>query len=119
MATMTHNISGAAVLRARLYEERDSLSKRIRALQPGVRVEQAADSMDEVQNQQDRDAAAGGLKRLRETAAEVECAIARWNLGVYGECIGCDGQIKTARLEAIPWAAHCTKCQDKKERQGR
>lgn len=46
-----------------------------------------------------------------ETLAEIEAAFARLDDGTYGKCVDCDEQISTERLEALPAAARCVKCQ--------
>lgn len=33
--------------------------------------------------------------------------------GVYGLCMGCDKPIPKARLQAIPYAVNCVKCEEK------
>lgn len=118
MATMTQIPTPSAALRSRLYAERDSLRVRMKALTSGIQVERVADSMDATVALANRDQAAGELKRLRKTAADVETAIARWNLGVFGECTTCSDQITAARLAAIPWAACCIRCTARAERRG-
>jgi RNA polymerase-binding transcription factor len=35
--------------------------------------------------------------------------------GRFGECAECGGEIELKRLEAIPWARYCIKCQEAKE----
>jgi len=34
----------------------------------------------------------------------------------YGECEMCDSEINPKRIEAIPWAKYCVKCQQKVEK---
>jgi RNA polymerase-binding protein DksA len=41
----------------------------------------------------------------------IQAALARLDSGTYGTCLRCGGPIATARLEALPWAAHCIDCQ--------
>ncbi len=50
---------------------------------------------------------------------QIDEAIARINHGVYGACDGCDKAIPLARLEALPYATLCIKCQIKLEKSGR
>lgn len=46
----------------------------------------------------------------------VEEALRRIELGSYGYCANCEEEIQPKRLEAVPWARHCIKCQDLQER---
>jgi DnaK suppressor protein len=52
---------------------------------------------------------------LRERAvahlAQVDAALARLADGTFGMCVRCGREIAPARLEALPWAAHCIDCQ--------
>jgi len=41
----------------------------------------------------------------------VDAAIARLDDGSFGACVRCGKPIAPARLEALPWAAHCIECQ--------
>ncbi len=51
----------------------------------------------------------------RELAA-IDAALARIRAGVYGSCEDCGKQIPTARLQAVPYATLCIKCQRFEER---
>jgi DnaK suppressor protein len=57
---------------------------------------------------------------LRERAiqqlAQVEAAIARLDDGSFGRCTRCGRDIAPARLDALPWAAHCIDCQSALDR---
>lgn len=48
----------------------------------------------------------------RNTLRLVEEAMDRLSEGSYGECINCGDEISPKRLEAIPWAPYCIKCQE-------
>jgi DnaK suppressor protein len=52
---------------------------------------------------------------LRDRATQqlelVDAALRRIDAGTYGTCLGCGRPIAPARLEALPWAAHCIDCQ--------
>jgi DnaK suppressor protein len=41
----------------------------------------------------------------------VDAALARLEDGTFGTCLRCGKPIAPARLEALPWAAHCIDCQ--------
>jgi len=51
--------------------------------------------------------------------ATVEAALRRLDDGTYGTCVRCGEPVAPARLEALPWAAHCIDCQAILDRQRR
>ena len=51
------------------------------------------------------------------TLAEIDAAIERIDQGTYGVCELCEEAIDPDRLEVLPFASLCIKCQRKKERQ--
>jgi DnaK suppressor protein len=50
--------------------------------------------------------------------ARIEYALERMREGQFGVCEGCGGGIPMARLNALPYATYCIKCQREAERQG-
>ncbi len=48
----------------------------------------------------------------------IEYALERMRDGHYGICEGCGTNIPVARLNALPYATYCIKCQREAERQG-
>jgi DnaK suppressor protein len=49
----------------------------------------------------------------------IDAALARIKTGKYGVCMSCGSKIPTERLEAIPYALLCVKCQSSEERRSR
>jgi DnaK suppressor protein len=49
--------------------------------------------------------------RAVQHLAQVDAALARLDHGTFGRCLRCGRDIAPARLEALPWAAHCIECQ--------
>ncbi|MEQ8790352.1 MAG: TraR/DksA family transcriptional regulator [Pirellulaceae bacterium] len=49
--------------------------------------------------------------------ASIENALERLRNGEYGRCEECDGAIPAARLNALPYATLCIKCQREAERE--
>ena len=47
---------------------------------------------------------------------EVDAAIARMDGGVYGICVRCGKPVPRKRLEILPFARRCLKCEGEKER---
>ena len=46
----------------------------------------------------------------------IDDALVRIEAGEYGECVHCGDSVQDKRLEAVPWARHCLRCQDLQER---
>jgi DnaK suppressor protein len=42
-------------------------------------------------------------------------ALGRLKDGSYGLCVGCQEEVQSKRLEAVPWARHCIECQEKQD----
>jgi len=87
----------------------------LRALIPGSRdriaIERYADPSDSVGQHSARDVAATEMTRLSVQLAGVEAALARLADGSYGICCDCGLPIHPRRLEAMPEAARCARCQ--------
>ncbi|HKC62966.1 MAG TPA: TraR/DksA family transcriptional regulator [Pyrinomonadaceae bacterium] len=52
-------------------------------------------------------------RRLLELIDE---ALERIEAGEFGNCVHCGEPMQEKRLEAVPWARHCLRCQDLQER---
>jgi len=52
----------------------------------------------------------------RQLLQLIDEALDRIEDGEYGNCIHCGKPIQEKRLEAVPWARHCLRCQDLNER---
>ena len=46
----------------------------------------------------------------------IDEALVRMDDSGYGKCIRCGQAVPEKRLEAVPWARHCVKCQELQER---
>lgn len=55
------------------------------------------------------------LDRIRQRLHDVEAAIARITEGRYARCVDCGEDIPAKRLEAIPEAATCLRCAERRE----
>ena len=51
----------------------------------------------------------------RNTLKLIAEALDRLAEGTFGECINCGEEITPKRLDAIPWAPHCIRCQELQE----
>lgn len=52
-------------------------------------------------------------RRLLELIDE---ALEHIEAGEFGKCVHCGEPVQEKRLEAVPWARHCLRCQDLQER---
>jgi RNA polymerase-binding transcription factor len=73
------------------------------------------DPIDLMQSMNDRDAAAGMLNRLSSTLADVGRALRAMADHEYGICTQCERPIAVRRLQTIPWASCCVRCQEQLE----
>ncbi|HYO62445.1 MAG TPA: TraR/DksA family transcriptional regulator [Pyrinomonadaceae bacterium] len=46
----------------------------------------------------------------------IDEALQRVESGDYGECVNCGEPVQEKRLDAVPWARYCLRCQDLQER---
>ena len=88
-----------------------SLLKELKAQTGGDVVDAALDSVqDEISSQ---------LAEVESRElARIENALQRMRDGQYGACEACGCSIPTARLNALPYATLCIKCQREAEREG-
>lgn len=54
-------------------------------------------------------------RNLERILDQVDHALHKFELGTYGRCEDCDEEIPQERLEALPYARLCIKCQSKEE----
>src|SRR5579864_9074676 len=81
-----------------------------------IAIEKTPDALDEVQLAGERELAIRNLDRESSLLRNVRTALARINEGNYGVCLHCEEDIKPKRLEALPWAKYCIRCQEAADR---
>ena len=52
----------------------------------------------------------------REILQQVDEALHRIHKRTFGTCAECADELNRKRLEAVPWASHCLRCQEKIEK---
>ena len=104
--------------RQRLSSEYENLTKSIdrrRLAAQEIKLENTEDEGDLATISHDRDLLynlhEGGFARLRF----IQEALKAIDRGQYGECVGCGEDINEKRLEAVPWATMCVRCQEETE----
>ena len=63
----------------------------------------------------DQEFTLGLIENEQGTLEQVNEALARMDLGKFGQCVECSEPISKPRLEAIPYARHCIRCARKLE----
>ena len=81
-----------------------------------IAIEKTPDAIDEVQLAGERELAIRNLDRESNLLRQVRLALARMDDGSYGTCLHCDEEIKTKRLDAVPWTPYCIRCQEAADR---
>ena len=75
-------------------------------------VEVVPDLMDHLTRAADHDLAVDRLNRNAQTLQDVRAALSAIESGDYGICQECEEVIPSKRLDAIPWARYCVRCQE-------
>jgi DnaK suppressor protein len=84
----------------------------------GLAIEHSADMLDTIRMATDRDVLVHSMNINAQMLSDVREALARLGKGEYGVCEDCDESISPRRLQAIPWARVCVKCQEARDRSG-
>jgi len=77
-----------------------------------IAVERVADEMDQLVLASQRELAIEGINRDAILLRQISEALARIADGDYGICGDCEEEIAPKRLNAVPWAALCIRCQE-------
>ena len=83
-------------------------AKQARAADAGMVLDIADASEADVQEELDF----ALIELYSETLQRIDLALDRLEVGEYGYCIDCGGQISARRLEALPFAPRCRSCQE-------
>ena len=111
-------------LREILLEKRSSLVRQVERLAKDVADSTAAtenskspiSSAENASDAYDQDFAFMSMESEEELLRKVDRALTRVREGTYGECEECNNTINPERIEALPWATMCVKCQELEER---
>ena len=96
----------------KILEGRQSELNKVLRNREGITIEKSADALDEVQHAAERELAIRNLDRESHLLRNVRAALQRIDEGSYGTCLHCEEDISPKRLEAVPWAAYCIRCQE-------
>lgn len=93
------------------------LERGLRTTEREARASEAkhADPADQATSEYERQTLAHKAASARQTLKALKEALSALQKGRFGECAECGGDIELKRLEAIPWARYCLKCQEARE----
>ena len=100
-----------AVLKAALLAKQGELSGRALNREE-ILIEHSADETDDALRFADRDLAIARCNRASDELRNVRAALRRIDDRTYGVCLRCEEEIGRRRLEALPWAPLCVRCQE-------
>jgi len=96
----------------KILEARQTELARVLRNREGIAIEKSPDALDEVQHASERELAIRNLDRESHLLRNVRAALQRLNDGSYGTCLHCEEDISPKRLDAVPWAGYCIRCQE-------
>ena len=74
-----------------------------------------ADPADQAAAEYDRQAMTHKVATARQLLRTLTETLERIQRGEFGQCADCGGDIEPKRLEVLPWAGYCVKCQQTRE----
>jgi DnaK suppressor protein len=74
-----------------------------------------ADPADQAAAEYERQSIIHKSNTARQMLKTLTQALERIRQGSFGECAACGADIEPKRLEVIPWARYCVKCQEAME----
>ena len=100
---------------------KDILQSKLSAIATGpdkrgdIAIQQSPDALDQTQFAAERDLVVTLLNRDTQMARRVKAALGRMRDGTYGACLTCEDSISVKRLQAVPWAELCLRCQERSD----
>ena len=105
--------------RDRLLDRREGLVGQVQAAELYSRerdAEATQDPADMAANAYTKELLVSMSDNDRQLLNSIDEALERIDDGDYGKCARCGEALPEKRLEAVPWARHCIRCQDLHER---
>ena len=105
--------------RDRLLERRESLFSQVTEAEMSSRErdsEATQDPADMAANAYTKELLISMSANDRRLLGLIDEALTRVEASEYGECVNCREPVLEKRLDAVPWARYCLRCQDMQER---
>ena len=109
----------AKTFREKLLQRREGLVGQVQAAEAYSRerdAEATQDPADMAANAYTKELLMSMSTNDRQLLESIDAALYRIEGGEYGYCDNCRQPIQEKRLEAVPWAQHCVRCQELNER---
>ena len=107
------------VFRDKLLDRREGLVGQVQAAEQYSRerdAEATQDPADMAANAYTKELLVSMSDNDRQLLNLIDEALERMDDSGYGKCVRCGQPLPEKRLEAVPWARHCVKCQELQER---
>jgi DnaK suppressor protein len=107
------------VFRDKLLDRRESLVGQVQQAELYSRErdsEATQDPADMAANAYTKELLVSMSDNDRQMLNLIDEALERMDDSGYGKCVRCGQALPDKRLEAVPWARHCVRCQDLHER---
>jgi RNA polymerase-binding transcription factor len=107
------------VFRDKLLDRRESLVGQVQQAELYSRErdsEATQDPADMAANAYTKELLVSMSDNDRQMLNLIDEALERMDDSGYGKCVRCGQALPEKRLEAVPWARHCVRCQDMHER---
>jgi len=91
----------------------------LRAKQEEEALPPPADDLDSARSLAEIETHANLIERAEERLKAIDFAFSRLEQGLYGICAECGERIGIERLKAVPFAAYCIDCQEKRNNEAR
>jgi DnaK suppressor protein len=102
----------------KLQTKREELARSIQRTEEEGRSaddDPTVDLADKAANSYTKEFLFGQNNTDRTTLQQIDDALTRIRTNNFGICLNCETELQQKRLEAVPWASHCTVCQEKHE----
>jgi len=109
-------MSEYAALRGQLEEKKAELLARLERITANLRRGYDADSKERAKEMEDNEVVDALGNEARDELAKISAALARFDSGDFGICVGCGSAISPQRIAAYPYADECIECATEEER---
>jgi RNA polymerase-binding transcription factor DksA len=99
-----------STLEKKLASQMEELERRATKIERDLRRPGDKDWTERATDRENDEVLEGLDAHGREEIAEIRCALARIESGVFGRCESCAAEIPAERLEALSWTRTCLSC---------